>query len=86
MAVTLDDDSGNSNSYFFNGPFRGVGVDSWEIGTKSSGTSSAMFSPPVLGSSLYDQYPSGLLNLMVTVHLLLILKRGLTPSYFPDVV
>lgn len=61
MPVLLDDEAGNEENYFFNGPFRGVGVESWEIKTNTAKTSSALFfPPPALGSTNYDNYPSGL--------------------------
>ena len=61
MAVTLDDSNGNSENYFFNGPFRGIGEDTWEIISASSGTSSAIFfPPPAVDSENYDDYPAGI--------------------------
>ena len=61
MGVILKNDSGVSENYFYNGPFRAVGEGSWEIKTSSGGISSAMFfPPPALDSSNYDNYPAGL--------------------------
>jgi hypothetical protein len=63
MAVTLDDDEGNEENYFFNGPFRAIGEDTWEIKSASSGTSSALFFPtPAVGSDNYDNYPAGIFS------------------------
>jgi len=61
MPVLLSDDQGNEENYFFNGPYRAIGEDRWEIKSTTGQTSSAIFfPPPALGSENYDNYPSGI--------------------------
>jgi hypothetical protein len=51
----------SGKTYKYNGPFRAIASDQWEVKTLTPNSNSAAFFPlPIIGSALYDSYPAGI--------------------------
>jgi len=60
LSILNDEGVEEDEAFIYNGPFRAIADDEWEIKTSSNTNSAIFFPPPGVDSDYYDDYPSGI--------------------------